>query len=94
MQFIEFTVPNMLPAQYRQFFRIQPTTVNKLILFLTPSVHLQGLGRNKKKIPVWKKVYMTLAYLGTQATTLKYTGFFLHLNLLHMNRTFSETLHV
>ena len=70
INFMEFTVPNMLPQAFRRYFRLRPDTVNKLIHFLSPSPRLQH-RQNVRAIPIWKKVYMTLAYLGTQASTLK-----------------------
>ena len=70
VHFMESTVPKMLPTQFRRFFRMQPETVNKLVHFLLPSPRFQR-RENILSIPVWKKVYMTLAYLGTRATTLK-----------------------
>ena len=68
---MELTVPNMLPQAFQRYFRLKQATVNKLINFLQPSPRLQR-RQNIRTIPVWKKVYMTLAYLGTQASTHKY----------------------
>ena len=68
--FMEYTVPNMLPEGFRRFFRMQPETVNKLVHFVMPFPRMQR-RKNARSIPVWKKVYMTLAYLGTQDTTYK-----------------------
>ena len=62
------TVPNMLPQAFKRYFRLKRVTVNKLIHFLAPSLRLQR-RQNVRAIPVWKKVYMTLAYLGTEAST-------------------------
>ena len=69
--FMEVTVPRMLPEAFRRFFRMQPATVNKLVHFLMPCPRLQH-RENRRSIPLWKKVYMTLSYLGTQATTFRY----------------------
>ena len=55
---------------------MRPDTVNRLITFLAPSPRLQ-CRQNVRAIPIWKKVYMTLAYLGTQASTLKYAHIYL-----------------
>ena len=70
INFMEVTVPNMLPQAFRRYFQLKPVTVNNLINFLMPSPRLQA-RENVRSIPVWKNVYMTLAYLGTQASTHK-----------------------
>ena len=73
VQFMEVTVPNMFPDVFQRFFRLTPKTVNKLIHFLLPLPRLQKAARSYC-IPAWKKIYMLLAYLGTQSSIYRLCG--------------------
>ena len=68
--FYEFTVPRMAQRYYRRYFRMYPDTVHNLIEYLMPNERIQRL-LNNRRIPMEKKIHMTLAYLGSKMTTLQ-----------------------
>ena len=59
----------MLPFGFRRLFRMNPPTVNRLIQFVLGCERMHRRRRNRVAIPLWKKIYMALAYLGSRTTT-------------------------
>ena len=66
----ENTVPQMLPKEFRHFFRMYDQTLANLTLLLShhPRLH----KRSTKAIPIEKKIAMACTYLGTISPTLQY----------------------
>ena len=66
----ENTVPQMLPKEFRCFFRMYDQTLGNLTLLLSrhPRLH----KRSTKAIRIEKKIAMACTYLGTISPTLQY----------------------
>ena len=63
----EDVVPNMMPREFRRFFRMNDTTLNGLVQFVHNSPFLQS--ERSHAIELSKKVGMCCTYLGTITPT-------------------------
>ena len=69
--FYEVTVQNMTPRYFRRYFRCNKETLQNLVHYISP-VNLLYQHPSYTRITIEKKIAMTLAYLGSSATTLQY----------------------
>ena len=65
----EETVPEMIPREFRRFFRMYDQTLNAVVQLVHESDHLTKYRATT--IPVHKKVAMCCTYLGTITPTMQ-----------------------
>ena len=68
--FMEVTVPAMLPDEFKRYFRMGPQTMDKLVRLLIQNPRLQTRQTCVSVDPV-RKVYMTAFYLGQADPTFR-----------------------